>query len=430
MFFANPQKRFVKQAKELLEMAKKVLYYRKDLLSADAINEINSATALLGQSCIRTNFDAKHSEKTYEHLHQILKKHGGQIYPVTFFSDNIEMLLVTLILAIGLRTYFVQPMKIPTNSMWPTFHGMIAKIYTNDAEKPDWTQSLWNKITLGSNHYTVDAPANGSLMIPLLQHGDKEHKSGPLKFKIVQGRKWFGLLPDPQREYTFYIDKTPLSLRVPLEFNLLPVIEERFYSEKPTYSEYSEDIPEKAIAPQIVMTSSGPMLQIPGTFTKGQNVLDFDILSGDILFVDRLTYHFRKPKVGEPIVFRTLKIAGLMKPDGTPDDRYFIKRLVGEPGDILQIHEPVLMRNGQPITGSIAFGKNATREGLYPGYVNHGMLDVDLTVKIPQGYFFGMGDNSPGSGDSRSFGFIPEKELIGKALFIFYPFSDRWGVAP
>ena len=164
------------------------------------------------------------------------------------------------------------------------------------------------------------------------------------------------------------------------------------------------------------------------TFQKGERLLSFDILTGDQLFVDRMSYHFSEPKVGQGFVFRTRNIKGVER-EGKYTDKYYIKRLVGVPGDTLEVKEPALYRNGKEIEGSAAFGKNAQREGLYRGYVNIERLDAGKTVTIPEDSFFAMGDNSSDSLDSRYWGTVPGKDVIGKPLFIYYPFTRRWGPA-
>ena len=49
-----------------------------------------------------------------------MRRTGGAIYPKTALIENVEFFLVAAIVILGIRTYFVQPFKIPTNSMWPT----------------------------------------------------------------------------------------------------------------------------------------------------------------------------------------------------------------------------------------------------------------------------------------------------------------------
>jgi signal peptidase I len=160
----------------------------------------------------------------------------------------------------------------------------------------------------------------------------------------------------------------------------------------------------------------------------GERVLAFDILTGDQLFVDRLSYHFVRPEVGDGFVFRTRNIRGI-EPPAEYTDKFYIKRLVGVPGDTLEIRPPVLYRNGQPITGARAFEKNAARAGSFPGYVNWMNLGPGDTVSVPPESYFAMGDNSPNSSDSRRWGFVPARDVVGRPLMIYYPFTRRWGPA-
>jgi signal peptidase I len=197
----------------------------------------------------------------------------------------------------------------------------------------------------------------------------------------------------------------------------------------------------------------------------------FDILLGDALFVDRMTYNFVKPKAGDPAVFRTGSIDDFNRQINTPvksligEDKYYIKRLVGEPGDQMQMIVPdeiftngtdvrkgtpgILHRNGKVLSGKIAFeennkrvkelAKNANAENIlkYPGYRAEGLLTNKEIITVPQksdsnnptglnGYF-AMGDNSTDSLDGRAWGYVPENEIIGRAFVVYYPFTKRWG---
>ncbi len=200
---------------------------------------------------------------------------------------------------------------------------------------------------------------------------------------------------------------------------------------------------------KVLTDPEGDQVIVTGVKRKaGDAVLDFDILSGDMLFVDRISYHFVRPEVGDPFVFRTGEIPGLRNMQtGKPTDQYYIKRLVGKGGDTLQVKAPVLYRNGEPITGAQAFQDNAERLGEYSGYYEMWRLSPGDTEGVPDGFYYAMGDNSPESYDSRGWGlalekynpralkgaedinFVPENQVVGKASFIFYPFTHRWGAA-
>ena len=162
---------------------------------------------------------------------------------------------------------------------------------------------------------------------------------------------------------------------------------------------------------------------------RGKAFLSFDILTGDLLFVDRISYHFVDPKVGDGFVFRTGAISELpaQLPPGTPPDQYYIKRLVGKPGDKLEIRDFTLYRNGAPITGAAAFDHNAKRENNYPGYRAIGRLAPTRTVEVPRDGFFALGDNSASSLDGRFWGFVPNKDVVGRPLLVYFPLTSHWG---
>ena len=147
--------------------------------------------------------------------------------------------------------------------------------------------------------------------------------------------------------------------------------------------------------------------------------------------MDRITYNFLPPKVGQGFVFKTENINSPEMEDlqGQQIRQYYIKRLVGTPGDKLEVKAPVLWRNDQPISGADAFGFNARKEGKYPGYYAERQLAPGHIVNVPSHNYYAMGDNSPRSKDSRYWGYVPEKEVVGKPLFIYYPLTSRWGLA-
>jgi signal peptidase I len=162
----------------------------------------------------------------------------------------------------------------------------------------------------------------------------------------------------------------------------------------------------------------------------GEPIVDFELETGDMLFVDRFSYNFFPPKVGDPIIFRTRAIPGLTQlSGGVPDDKYYIKRLVGYPGDLLQIKDSTLYRNGEPIEGSPIFAKNSKKTPPYPGYEARNAFENTQGVNVPEKCFYTFGDNSPESLDSRYWGGMPMDQLVGRAVFIYYPFSERWGVS-
>lgn len=204
------------------------------------------------------------------------------------------------------------------------------------------------------------------------------------------------------------------------------------------------------------------------------------LLVGDYLFVSRYLYGYsrfsvpfgyaipyfdgrvaqwRKPERGEVIVFRL--------PTNTKVD--YIKRVIGLPGDQVQLKGGIVHINGEPVKLEKRgeYHKRADENGtivdaqLYeetlPGDVKHliihqqplgrGALDNTPVYTVPEGHYFVMGDNRNGSLDSRvlhEVGYIPEDYLIGRAEVLFFstdgrarwweiwkwPTATRWGRFP
>lgn len=415
-------KKLRKHAKELLHAASKVYHYRRDVISEGRMQELERAVNEVDRMLKDPAAEAVPFEAAMNRLDGLLRKIGGKIYPKTFLSDNLEVLLVAAILVIGVRTFFFQPFIIPTNSMYPTYSGMHAYVYTDEAERSNPATRIFRKLTLGASHYEVAAPASGEVLIPIFAQRPE------VRYEIVDGRKWFRLLPAKKREYTLYVDNHPVKLRVPVDFSLDPVIHQTFFPEvtelrQHIVTEFTQNRPPRA---------QGNFLLLPAeqTIDAGEALVKFDITLGDALFVDRLSYHFRRPKVGEPFVFRTDAITEeLGRLTGDYSEKYYIKRNAGVGGETLEIRDYALLVDGEPRDEVEAFGRNARREGAYPGYINQDLLSEGSRMQVPHGMFVALGDNSANSLDSRYWGVIPEESVIGKAFFIYYPFTKRWGVA-
>ena len=114
--------------------------------------------------------------------------------------------------------------------------------------------------------------------------------------------------------------------------------------------------------------------------------------------------------------------------------QYYVKRLAGMPGQTLRIDPPQLFVNGEQATQPPFQRVMAACEG-YRGYANqcdYGPLPLYLSspldqFTVPPNSYFALGDNSYNSSDSRFWGVVPEQNVVGRALFVYWPFSQRWG---
>jgi signal peptidase I len=121
-------------------------------------------------------------------------------------------------------------------------------------------------------------------------------------------------------------------------------------------------------------------------------------LVGDRLFVNKFIYRFQTPERGDIVVFASVV-----------DDKDYVKRCVGLPGETIEIRRGDIYINGKLI--------------FLPGVDVQRDYDYMDPVKIPPESYFMMGDNRGGSSDSRFWGFVPASHLLGKAWFTFWPLS-------
>ncbi|MBI4343781.1 MAG: signal peptidase I [Candidatus Omnitrophica bacterium] len=128
------------------------------------------------------------------------------------------------------------------------------------------------------------------------------------------------------------------------------------------------------------------------------------LLEGDRILVNKFLYRFRPPARGDIIVFRY------------PLDpkRPFIKRLAAAGGQRVRIHDGKILVDGQPADEAAVFRENH--------YFNQGPYGQDgEPLQVPPESLYVLGDNSASSHDSRFWGFVPRRQLIGKAMCIFWP---------
>lgn len=128
-------------------------------------------------------------------------------------------------------------------------------------------------------------------------------------------------------------------------------------------------------------------------------------MENDKIFVDKLSYRFHAPQRGDIIVFKY------------PLDRKkdFVKRLAGLPGESIEIRKGVLLVNGKPMTDP-PFSANT-----YYNVEDWEFGRSGQVIRVPEGHYFALGDNSAHSADSRQWGFVPAKDLVGKAFMIWWP---------
>jgi signal peptidase I len=156
---------------------------------------------------------------------------------------------------------------------------------------------------------------------------------------------------------------------------------------------------------------------------------------GQRILVDRIANNFSSPHIGDIVVFHPPAAYGqgcanstegenTAGPDGgkacavawrKASSQTFVKRVVGLPGDRISIHDGHVIRDGLKEKDSYIAPCNAS-----------GSCNFPITVTIPKGTYFMMGDNRGESDDSRFWGPIPKGWIIGQAFFTYWP-PNRFG---
>lgn len=120
---------------------------------------------------------------------------------------------------------------------------------------------------------------------------------------------------------------------------------------------------------------------------------------GDRLFLNKFIYRFSSPNRGDIVVFKS----------PFKDGKDYVKRCIGLPGENVRVIEGEVYINGKLL--------------LLPGVDFQNDLSNFGPVDVPADSYFVMGDNRGNSLDSRFWGFVPRKEVLGQALFTFWPIS-------
>ena len=159
------------------------------------------------------------------------------------------------------------------------------------------------------------------------------------------------------------------------------------------------------------------------------------LLVGDFILVDKITYHFRKPDRGDVVVFHF----------PLNEDIYYIKRIIGVPGDKIQVIDGKLYINGKPckyqpvgkfsywekrrkFTGKLYYEYLPRKEG---GEKKHFILKTGIqgdntqVFVVPKNKYFMMGDNRNNSYDSRYWGFVDRSKIVGIARIIFFSWDSH-----
>jgi signal peptidase I len=433
------------------------------------------------------------------------------------------MFLVVAVLVLAFRTFFFQPFKIPTGSMQPTLYGITVDNLMDRAGKgsaKDGTLTtemgtfrhtdVGHQITFANgNSATITAFHNGQ-NVKITPATNEEEQNFTISFDLPETG---GVVTDKFRGYSYHSLKAEGNWEL-AEINppktIFPLISKQTLLFTDLDSGY--DIKKSIWFPSLDPYQN-PILRVPinnqktsfvtdkhtlddygipgigETFSKGDFVFKLRVKTGDHLFVNRITFNFRRPRRGDVCVFTT---KGVVEPE-----LFYIKRLVAlggetisigrdrhirinnrridanDPGfeflydfpiDVAAIHDDHIRINGRRIEAddpefkfvfnflnhyqidfqssngqSFPIPRRLAANSVYSGHINntdlsaHGNLapqfpDSIFELKIKPKYFLMFGDNTTNSSDSRVWGQLPMRNVIGKSSFVYWPpLSPRFG---
>ncbi len=369
------------QARLYLREAAKLVAFRKDVVPEEVLKEVEAEMEAL-KAAVRQR-ERTGVEAQMQRLDDACRKlqpplrDGG-------WRENVEVFVVAITIALGVRTYFVQPFTIPTGSMQPTLNGIISQ--ASDSPPPNPIIRALHWITIGRSYFDLTAERSETI-------------------QSIEEKHHFGLNLGP---FTYTLIRTDAGT-------------------------YSVGVPATAVA--------ADRRCMPGRkLNPGDIIARGATNSGDHVLVDKFSYHFIRPTAGNVFVFNTAGIPtreNVYNP-GAPS-QFYIKRLAAVGNDQLRIEPPTLYRNGA-VAPEVPFKRvmsgtllNPT-EGGYRGYSNgpeHSTFTFlgspKATFDVPPSCFFALGDNSYHSSDSRDWGPVPQANVVGRGWLVYWPFTRHWG---
>lgn len=397
MFFLTP--RYLKQAKLLHKGVTRFIDYKRDLLPAAKLEEI------LG---LRTSLESAmkaRDKNRLEELNTEINKVCERALPnegSNALADNVEVFFVAIVIALGIRGYIAQPFQIPTGSMQPTLNGITA-VATAEDPTPGLIGRLGSFLT-STRYIHVVSDRSGTL--------SRENPVTEHKFLIFM----------PYCKLNFE-DGTSIKINAP-------------YSQLTNELQLARHLRSEPIRTGNDTPDLKYKMVIPGGIRveKGQLLASGIVHNGDHVLVDKFSYHFRTPTRGEVFVFTTKHIRGIENTsefDMRWGSQHYIKRLTGVPGDKLEVQSPNLLINDQlgqePGIKKVMQGDYENPVDGYRGYANAEMLRPGAKIELRNEQYYAMGDNSYNSSDSRYWGPVPERNIVGTALFCYWPLTKHWG---
>jgi signal peptidase I len=404
-------------------------------------------------------------------------------YPDPKARDWVEMFLVVVVLVLAFRTFFFQPFKIPTGSMQPTLYGITIenlKDHTGTGKVEQGTLTATAPTFQPQDLGRTITFANGD-QATITQFLDKQHvkltpstDEGEQKFTVnvsfrLPGNT--GKAADKLRGYSYHSMQAEGNwrlIRINPPKTIFPLISKQTLFFKDMDSDDNIEIEKSVWFPPLDSHQNPVLGSKPGPegqpslyneYSKGDFIYKMRVKTGDHLFVNRITFNFRRPRRGDICVFSTKGVP--VTGDVNAAEIFYIKRLVALGNETISIGNDRHIRiNGRridandsgfeflydfpigfkPINGHVAWiPRNPAIDSVYSGHVNNTQGGAhrnlapffqksESTLKLKPNQYLMFGDNTTNSSDSRTWGQLPMRNVIGKSSFVYWPpLSPRFG---
>jgi signal peptidase I len=379
--------RTVREATMMRGYVWRLIQEQRDVLAPQAVANATKALDAL-RATLRAGAPDAAVRGAMTELEQAANK-WLQPYPNASWRENVVEFQGTAVKLLAVFCFFFQPMAIPSGSAQPTLYGITyANLMGEGAEAfPPLWRRLFESCVHGVHYYRVTARVDGELrgveppkmVFPLIK-----------RQRFMVGSQWHSLwLPTGEK-----------------------------------LAEWAE-------------------LYAGKRFKAGEDILRLRVVSGDHLFVNRWIYNFTRPERGEIVVFTSTGIPGIVQ------DTHYIKRLVALGGERVRIGDDRhLVIDGQRLDAStpgfesVYSFKGPPQDSVFSGHVNGTVNrqffpdrplaplfpNAQAEFQVRPNHYLAMGDNTCNSHDGRSWGDFPREKVIGRASFVFWPISSRFGL--
>lgn len=471
----------VLQAREEYKQVQKHLNAQRDLLKTKAIESLETSMAQLKQEFTGRIIRTRDAAALKEAREEVFKAANETlILPDSAGRDLVETFLLVATLVLAFRTFFFQPFKIPTGSMQPTLYGITASDLSERVSGSLNGQAEQGTFVADGSMFTPDDVGRTIRFSSGQADATIQHFISADEVKINSGESIppqpfviapiaqpgiGGKITDKLRGYSYHSlqaegDWTLARIHPPKQ--IFPLISKQAFefidAQRNQITKTIWFPPTRAGEPFLHPASE---FISKNTFKKGEFVFNFRVKTGDHLFVNRLTYNFRKPRRGDIAIFTISQDTIPSHSNYAPvKETFYIKRLVALGSDTVFLGQDrhLNIRNKDyfgddqfhRIDSSFSGFENlyshpktviqvgnqyrtvpinpSPIDSTYSGHSTVPGFDYKQQIQVAPKHYLMFGDNTGNSLDSRSWRDLPQENVIGHSSFVYWPpFSPRFG---